>query len=165
MLNWIVIAAVSAGLVTFRDAPSVLGQDRNVRIGDVVASALPAELARRIILRVPEHRRSITVSHMALASLVRRAAPNLRIADGTGSIVFVARDRQHVEPPVADAVARPSIGKGEAIRLVATMGPVRIERVVTALQDASGSRIFVRDEDGQVFAVRIGATRAAEAVH
>lgn len=164
MLSWIIVAAVAASPALLRDSPSVLRPDRVVRVGDVIVSALPAELAQRIVLRVPEHKRTITVSRLALATLVRRVAPNLRIADGTGNILFVARDRPRVGEPGAALMARPAIAKGEAIRLVATMGPVRIERVVTALQDASGSRIFVRNEDGQVFAVRIGATRAAEAV-
>lgn len=165
MLNWLIVAALAATPVALRDAAPVVRADRVVRIGDVVdAAPLPAALARRIVLRLPAHKQAITLSRVALASLVRRVAPELKVTAGAGDIVFVAPDRARDPVPTVVTPARPAIARGEAIRLVSTAGPVRIERAVTALQDATGARIFVRDEDGQVFAVRIGATRAAEDV-
>ncbi|PTS90571.1 hypothetical protein DBR17_01215 [Sphingomonas sp. HMWF008] len=47
-----------------------------------------------------------------------------------------------------------AIGKGQVTSLVSTVGPVRIVRTVTTLQASHGRRVFVRDSDGQVFAVR-----------
>lgn len=44
--------------------------------------------------------------------------------------------------------------KGEATSLVSTVGPVRIVRAVTTLQASRGRRVFVRDDEGQVFSVR-----------
>ncbi|QNA82923.1 hypothetical protein G4G27_02025 [Sphingomonas sp. So64.6b] len=49
----------------------------------------------------------------------------------------------------------PLIRKGASLNLVSTVGPVRIDRVVTALQDGRGKRVFVRDQDGHVFAARL----------
>ena len=164
MLNVFVVAALAAMPVVPRETPLKVGADRVVRVGDVVAAPLPAALARRIVLRVPEHKRSITVTHVAMAALVRHVAPDLRIAEGKGDIAIVVPDRPHVDASIPDTPDRPAIARGETVRLVSTSGPVRIERAVTALQDAGGPRIFVRDEDGQVFAVRIGATRMAEDV-
>lgn len=165
MLHWFIAAALAATPVALRDVGPVVRADRVVRIGDVVdAARLPAALARRIVLRLPAHRQAITLSRVALASLVERVAPELSVAAGAGDIKFVAPKAPGVVAAAAVAPPPPSIAKGEAIRLVSTAGPVRIERAVTALQDATGSRIFVRDEDGQVFAVRIGATRSAEDV-
>jgi len=48
---------------------------------------------------------------------------------------------------------RPAVQKGDALQIVSTVGPIRVVRAVTAMQDGrNGRRIFVRDEDGQVFA-------------
>lgn len=47
-----------------------------------------------------------------------------------------------------------SVDRGAELRLVSTVGPVRISRPVIALQSArAGERLFVRDEDGTVFPV------------
>lgn len=52
----------------------------------------------------------------------------------------------------------PDIEQGQALTVVSTAGPVRIERPVTALQDGRrGRRAFVRDADGQVFSVSVSA--------
>jgi flagella basal body P-ring formation protein FlgA len=47
------------------------------------------------------------------------------------------------------------IRKGASLRLISTAGPVRIERSVTAMQPSRGGRVFVRDEDGQVYSARL----------
>jgi flagella basal body P-ring formation protein FlgA len=52
------------------------------------------------------------------------------------------------------------IQKGAMLRLVSTAGSVRIERTVTALQPSRGGRVFVRDEDGQVFSARLAGAEA-----
>lgn len=49
------------------------------------------------------------------------------------------------------------VRKGDVLRLVSTVGPVRIERVVTAMQPSDGARVFVRDQDGQVYSAPLEA--------
>lgn len=53
------------------------------------------------------------------------------------------------------AVAPAAVARGAILSLVSTAGPVRIVRQVTALQPSRGGRVFVRDGDGQVFAVTL----------
>ncbi|MFT3727132.1 MAG: hypothetical protein QM759_04845 [Terricaulis sp.] len=56
------------------------------------------------------------------------------------------------------APAAPDIGAPLTLNIV--VGPVRVQRQVTALQSGARSqRIFVRDEDGQVFRVPLGERR------
>lgn len=58
--------------------------------------------------------------------------------------------------------AAPAVRRGESLRLVSRVGPVEIERPVTAMQEARPARrVFVRDADGQVFAVRLDETEQA----
>ena len=46
----------------------------------------------------------------------------------------------------------PFVDEGGELSIVVTVGPVRIERTVTALQPAAGGdAVFVRDRDGHVF--------------
>ena len=53
--------------------------------------------------------------------------------------------------------AVPVIAKGDRLTLVSQVGPITIERPVTALQGARphDRRIFVRTDDGDVFAAPI----------
>lgn len=57
----------------------------------------------------------------------------------------------------------PDVEAGAKLTLVSAIGPVRIERHVEALQAGrSGSRVFVRDADGQVLAVSLSIPKAPE---
>lgn len=56
----------------------------------------------------------------------------------------------------------PIVAKGAALTLVSTEGAVQVRRAVTALQSATAGRVFVRDADGQVFAVRVALDRAPQ---
>jgi flagella basal body P-ring formation protein FlgA len=48
------------------------------------------------------------------------------------------------------------IAQGEALVLRSSIGPITIERPVTAMQPGrSGERLFVRDAEGNVFPVRL----------
>ena len=59
-------------------------------------------------------------------------------------------------PEYGEAIIEP----GETLTLVIAAGPVRVERKVEALQEArSGERLFVRTEDGAVFAARYEQVR------
>lgn len=52
------------------------------------------------------------------------------------------------------------IRKGESLHLISSVGPVRVERSVTAMQASRGRRIFVRDAEGQVYSVPVAETGA-----
>lgn len=50
----------------------------------------------------------------------------------------------------------PAVADGQGLTLIATVGPVRIERPVVALQPGrNGGRVFVRDEQGQILSVAV----------
>jgi hypothetical protein len=91
--------------------------------------------------------------------------------DGEGA-VGIAYDRIAAAPrAAADLAAGHYLGRvvlgpaggadaGAALTLASTIGPVRIERRVVALQPArQGGRLFVRTEDGEVLVAAIAAER------
>lgn len=63
-------------------------------------------------------------------------------------------------------VAAPSaatVKRGDGLRLVSQVGPVTIERAVTAMQPGRNGRpMFVRDPDGEVFPVRLEQAEAEQ---
>jgi hypothetical protein len=140
--------------------------DRSLHVSDVVrgAAALPLTARRIVIASLPVAGGRVDLSRAALASLLRRSLPGIALADTglSGTVTFV------VPKPVAAKIARAvvtaapetAIKRGAVLHLTSTAGPVRIERSVTALQTSRGKRIFVRDADGTVFAVRVGAEAA-----
>lgn len=202
------LGSASAGRLVVADRVTLDG--RAIRVGDV--TAISGVAGSRIIARIPDGRASVTVSRRAIANLVRRAVPALRIAEiPGGSVTFTvarrfAESRYNarcvaLEGPVAKgttiypamvhtvpctpsrtvAIAfdrgtsrvratvdlpagsylgplglRPRTGleQGETATLISAVGPVRIVRSVTAMQTSRGRRVFVRDADGQIFAVR-----------
>jgi hypothetical protein len=56
----------------------------------------------------------------------------------------------------------PEVAKGATLTLVSRDGPVRIERVVTAMQSSRGGRVFVRDADGQIYSAAIAKAGAGQ---
>ena len=58
----------------------------------------------------------------------------------------------------AGAVVR----RGATLLLVSNAGAVRVVRTVTALQSSRGGRVFVQDEDGQVFSARLASPGAGQ---
>ena len=163
MFGGILLAASFAGLpgAAIKDAAEIRVAGRDIRLGEVATlmGGSPAErdrLAARTVARLPEGRRAMTLDRAALAGLVRRAVPGLHVTAGSGS-VLVKSDApkpvpaMRIQPP--EPVA-PDIDPGEALTLVSSVGPVRIQRKVIALQPGrDGRRVFVRDEDGQVLSV------------
>lgn len=213
-----ILAITAAAAATLTDAPSVALNAPLVRIGDVaVPGNLPRaeweRLAPMVIARVPDGR-AVTLSRTAIATLITRRAPSLRLASGakasgvrfvvrstapngstlgcrvlaaaheTGSVVSandtrpapctdampahldLDRANRRLTAPRALAAgaylgrivpyeAAP-VASGSPLRLISRVGPVAIERTVTALQlGRSGQKVFVRDPDGQVFAARL----------
>ena len=62
----------------------------------------------------------------------------------------------HYLGPIA-LLSQDAVTAGDALVMRVNRGAVQIERRVTALQTAdAGGRVFVRDADGQVFAVPLG---------
>lgn len=91
----------------------------------------------------------------------REQAPAPLAFDRSAALVVAATDLEtgaYLGRTVIRAETR--IHKGAALRLVSIMGPVRIERTVTAMQPSRGGRIFVRDEDGQVYSARLANAEA-----
>ena len=136
-------------------------RDGALHVSDVVdaATVLPPAARRVVIARLPVAGGHIDLSRVALAGLVRRGLPGIALNDKalTGKVTFVvprpvAAKVSHARP---DAAPEPAIKRGAALHLISRAGPVRIERSVTALQTSRGKRVFVRDADGTVFAVRV----------
>lgn len=76
------------------EADEILLTPREVRLGDLVrapgGAALDADLAGRVVAVVPRGQQSLTLPRAALAGLLRRAAPGLRLAgpDRPGAILL-----------------------------------------------------------------------------
>lgn len=164
LLPFLALAAIPVEIVAPR---TVNLPDRALHVSDVVrgAAALPATTRRIVIASLPAAGGRIDLSRAALASLIRRSLPGIALADTglSGTVTFV------VPKPVAAKIARtivtpapePAIKRGAVLRLTSAVGPVRVERPVTALQSSRGKRIFVRDPDGTVFAVRVAVAEGA----
>ena len=86
------------------------------------------------------------------------------------SLQYVSRGRQLVAARDLPAgsylgrIAAPpvvAVKRGDDLRLVSRMGSVTIERAVTAMQvGRAGKPVFVRDSDGEVFAVRVSRSES-----
>jgi hypothetical protein len=163
LLPLLALAAMPVEIVAPR---TVNLPDRALHVSDVVrgAAALPSTTRRIVIASLPAAGGRVDLSRTALASLIRRSLPGIALADTglSGTVTFVVPKpvAAKIARPVAIAAAEPAIKRGAALHLTSTAGPVRIERSVTALQTSRGKRIFVRDADGTVFAVRVGAGAA-----
>ncbi|MGK6317915.1 flagella basal body P-ring formation protein FlgA [Sphingomonas sp. DT-204] len=137
------------------------------RAGDVALTmppALPKDGASTSNCHVARH--AIRAGETVTADLIERG----RCGSVRGLLMFDA-ERQKVL--ARRAIGRgtplgrlrlpeaPAVRKGDALALVARIGPVTIERNVTAMQAGTGGRaLFVRSGDGQVFAARLsGAGR------
>ncbi len=69
----------------------------------------------------------------------------------------IARERLTAGTPVGRIFlpAEPSIGAGDKLSLTSAIGPVVIERAVVAMQPGrSGRKVFVKDDQGHISAVR-----------
>ena len=106
---------------------------------------------------------SVVAADLRPALCTDNAPASLRLNREDHRLVAVNALREgtylgRVSPPLAFAVRR-----GDGLRLVSRIGPVAVERSVTALQPAlPGGKIFVRDPDGQVFAARFQAEGDAQ---
>ena len=161
----ILAMAAAARLVA---ADHVALGSRQVRLGDVatlIEAGRLAALRGRVIAELPVAGGSIMLSRTAVASLVRRAAPDLIVVAGApGTITFIAPVRSVRRAPPGSqprAAVRP-VASGVRLTLVSSVGAVTIERSVTTLQPARpGRRVFVRDTDGNVVVacLALGASR------
>jgi hypothetical protein len=167
MVTFLPLLALAAMPVEIVAPRTVNLPDRAVHLSDVVSDngALPSSARRIVIARLPAAGGRIDLSRAALASLIRRGLPGIRLADTalTGSVTFVVPRpfATKLSRPVPVAVAQPAVKRGAVLHLISTVGPVRIERPVTALQSSRGKRIFVRDPDGTVFAARVETAESA----
>lgn len=100
-----------------------------------------------------------------MADLIRRAAPGLIVrAAGDGTIELIGpaetsaatREKAPVNSTRAELAAAPAIKRGDRLFLVSTVGPIVIDRPVTALQTSElpSGKVFVRTDDGDVLAVQ-----------
>lgn len=215
-----VLSLALVASVSLIGADRIVLRDRHIRVRDVAAGMDRYEPGRNdsaslVIASVPEGVVATTLSRRAIASLIARRLPGVRVDIGsaTGSVTFrltarqpaagsacqaLAEARAAGQPVTADQLRAapcagadphalrfdrtsaqlvaavdlaegakvgrvappptPAIRRGEALRLIAREGPVVVERPVTAMQAGRVARaVFVRDADGQVFAVRVAA--------
>lgn len=117
--------------------------------------ALAGPLAAGAILRPADLAAAPCAGKTAETSLhFDRRAGSVRAATALPAGAFVGR---LVLPAAAEVEA------GQALTVVSTVGPVRIERPVVALQPGrNGGRAFVRDGEGQVFAAPVSVVSEAQ---
>lgn len=215
-----VLSLALVASVSLIGADRIVLRDRHIRMRDVAAGVGrdgpgrndPASL---VIASVPEGVVVTTLSRRAIASLIARRLPGVRVDIGSAirPVTFRLPARQRAAGSACQALAdaraagqlvtadvlrpaacagadpralrfdrragqlvaavdlaegakvgrvapppTPAIRRGEALRLIARDGPVSVERPVTAMQAGRAARaVFVRDADGQVFAVRVAA--------
>lgn len=159
-----IVLALAAPAVALAPPPAhVVVQDRSVRLGDLVdlsrlAPEARARAARLVVASFPSGHGSMSLPHPALARRISLTAPELGDAvaswgAGSTQVVHEAAPTSVVLPAAGSTVA-PRASAGDSYELVARVGPVVVRRTVTALQSAwSGQQLFVRGEDGGVFAV------------
>jgi len=88
------IALAGAIPVQLKDQPRIVLQAREIRLGDVVElsnlpEAMRTRLGGRLIGRIPQGHREITLTRSAVAGLLRRSVPALAPAEHVGKIHFV----------------------------------------------------------------------------
>lgn len=98
-------------------------------------------------------------------ALCGRGAPAHLRFDRAGSVVRAVGNLAAGTPlgrlALPEAAA---IDRGDMLTLVSTVGPVRIERKVVAVQPGrAGGRVFVRDEEGQILAAPLKLVTNGEA--
>lgn len=160
MAAFLFLAALVAAPMAVVAPRSVQLSEPLLRVADVVTSpaALPVLRRSLVIARLPRTASRITLSRAALASLVRRALPGVALADTevAGNVTFMLPQQVlHAPRTAVPLAAKPPIVPGQTLQLASRVGPVGIERPVTALQVSRGKRVFVRDTDGTVFSVRV----------
>lgn len=155
----VVFAAAVTVHLTSANHIEVSGE--RLRLADVAeirgadaASARMLEIARVRSTATPQ-----TISRSQLIQLIRQAVPGADIRGKTAGAVAIRSiaDALPPQPGVYEAEA-PTVTRGQRVRLSSVVGPVTIERTVTALQNAGSSamRLFVRSDDGEVFSAPLG---------
>lgn len=133
------VDARSAGMVTFVVRPDTL--HRRAMACSATRTPVAARSAIGAEQIVPVPCRGVALAPIAFdrATSQPRATAALEPGHYLGRLYV----------PPSDGVR-----EGEKVSLVSSVGVVRIVRGVTTLQASHGRRVFVRDADGQVFAVR-----------
>ena len=159
------LAAAAVPIAAVDGAAFVSLHSRDVAIGDVASVSGPAtavvNLRKVVIARLPEGRERIGLSRVSLAFLIRRAVPGLAVRAPTGGVIDLvaaieprlvraAPSSSNIALPIA-----PTIKRGDHLFLRSSVGPITIDRPVTALQSARyvDERLFVHTDDGEVLAV------------
>ena len=129
-------------------------------------TAKPTESARPscvALSRPVAEGEALTVADVAAAPCDKPERSHVRF-DRTGSMTRAAADLPAGTPlgrltlPEAAGVDR-----GDSLTLISTIGPVRIQRKVVAVQPGrAGSRIFVQDQEGQVLTVPLQLVKSGE---
>lgn len=163
----IIIAALAAGLaVTLTGAGEISVPHRDITLSDVaILSGIGSETARGLVIaRLPAAGGTRQLARSALLDLVRRSVPGAKIAGPTAGVLVIRSAAPEPRRLEAQDYAEPApaVHRGEKLVLSSRAGAVRIERPVTAVQDASAraARVFVRTDDGQVFAAPLKSDSA-----
>jgi flagella basal body P-ring formation protein FlgA len=146
LLVGLAIAAQPEAQAVIRPAETLDLSGRQLRLGDlaqVVGTDRAFELERRVVAMLPESRRAVQLSRVAIANLVRRAVPGLMVRGGP-AMVLIRRDSTRPAPPRSACVAlATSVAAGAMLRRsdltpVACAGDRR-ERVSIRVDRRSGT--------------------------
>ncbi len=144
-------------LVRLTSAGELQLAHRVVHLPDVaIVTGLEAEAANRIVIAelAGPH---VTISRKDLARLIERAVPASRVTGAlSGSIRILAPVPAPPAQP-ASYVDEPQVSRGDRLTVTSRVGPVVVERLAIALQDATRrqKKLFVTTADGEVFAAPV----------
>lgn len=150
----LMVAAIGPNEVILTGRGVIALREHTIRLKDVVARGAALGAAAGIeIARVPAGSAGLTLSRRAIATLVRRSIPGLTVAGvNMRTIDFRVPLKPRLVSSAAVDLPKPAVASGDAMTLAVRVGPVTVERPVTAMQPGHvGKRVFVRDTAGHVF--------------
>ncbi len=121
-LPLLLAAAGAPAAIGLTPAAEVALPDRRIRLADVadlggLEPSARAALAPRVIAAIPSGRREMVLSRQAVAGLVRRSVPGLKLRDEAAGTKLIFRVTQAAQPRLAGGCAELAQGAaaGEAV--------------------------------------------------
>lgn len=165
--NSITVSRAALASLVGRSVPAlraVPGSDKSpVTIRTTAKPAEPAKTSCVALSRPVAEGEALTVADVVSAPCDTRERLHARF-DRVGSLTRAAADLPAGTPLGRLTLPETAgVDRGDSLTLISTVGPVRIQRKVVAVQPGrAGSRIFVQDQEGQVLTVPLQLVKSGE---